>query len=518
MASRALVAALLLAAAATAAGAPEPYRCEARGGPPWREYRSAHFVADTDLAPADARQLVAQLEQLHALELQALVGEVVEIPGRLRVVALRDPRQFRELAGQEVRAYYRHAHGGPAVVLQSEGLRVAPEAVAHELAHHLSRFLFPRQPAWFSEGLAQFVETAATPRRAEEAAVGSHIARAGAGAAGGRWVGLAPEAMAKAVRATPLVPAHSLLAWSGRIDHAVPTRFHLSSWLLYHYLWNKRSGELSGYQRRLSDGESPAAAWLAAFPGYDPARPETLAGLDAELERYRRGGRFTSYQVPLPEVQVPVSERALGSAEVHVLLAGVRAGWPAPRAEAEALLAAELDEALREDPTNPIAIVQRARLGAGGPPPLAALRASVAARPGDGWAWFTLASQLRAPQEAKEREACYREAVALEPDAASAQNSLAWLLVESGRAREALPFANRAVDLAPWDPVIIDTLAVVAGELGQCPQALQLARRAVEALPPEGERTSAVRRHLEDFQRRCGSPPASSAAPVPEHP
>lgn len=351
--------------------------------------------------------------------------------------------------------------------------------------------------------------------------VGTHLARGDTGT-GGRWAGLMPRGIGATFRTLPLMPVRDLLNWNGRLEHAVPLRIPLSSWLLYHYLWNQRSRQFGDFQRRLSDGESPARAWRAAFPEYDPARPASLDPLDAELERYRRGGRFTAFEVALPAVDARSRARALAPAEVHLLIASARAGRSQPPvdAEAQALCRADVEEALREDPANPSALVEHARLlGSGSAAPqVAALRAAAAAHPDDWRAWLMLARQLRAPVEAKEREACCRKAAALEPDAASAQNDLAWLLVESGRAREALPFANRAVDLAPWSPIFLDTLAVVAGELGQCPQALQLAQRAVEALPPEGERTSSVRRHLDAFERRCGSPAAPSAAPVPERP
>lgn len=498
---------------ALAAAAPEAFRCEKRGGAAWREYRTEHFLLDTDLAPAEARQLAKELEELHALELQALLGEVVEIPGRLRVVALRDPRQFRDLAGEEYRAYYRRSRGGQTIVLHSEGMRVAPEAVAHELVHHLSSFLFPRQAAWFAEGLALFAETAAQARQAEFAKTGTHLARAGTDVAGGRWVGLAPAKMANAIRVRPLVPVRQLLAWNGAISHAMPDQFHLSSWLLYHYLWNKRSRELGEYQRHLGDGDSPATAWRAAFSEYDPERPETLRPLDAELERYRRGGRFTSYQVPLVATEVGVRERDLSSADLHLIIAGARWSWPEKAAEAKALLAAEVDEALGEDPGQPEALAMRAARERA--PAAAALRAATAARPDDWRAWYFLATQLTAPREAAEREASYRKAVALDPDAPAPHNDLAWVLVESGRAREALPFANRAVDLAPWDPAYLDTLATVALELGQCPQALQLTQRSVETA--EGGLATTLKRRQEQVQRRCAMP-ASSATPLPPRP
>lgn len=125
--TRTFVAVLLVALAVQAEAAPEAFRCEARGGRPWREYRTAHFLVDTDLSESDASQLVQRLEELHALELQAMLGEVVEIPGRLRVIAFRDPRQYRDLAGPDLEAFYSSALGEPAIVLYADGLQVKPE-------------------------------------------------------------------------------------------------------------------------------------------------------------------------------------------------------------------------------------------------------------------------------------------------------------------------------------------------------------------------------------------------------
>ena len=67
------------------------FRCSAKGGPEWREYRTKHFLVDTDLRRPTAEVLIRSLEKMHALELQALVGEQVEIPGRLRLIAFSSP-------------------------------------------------------------------------------------------------------------------------------------------------------------------------------------------------------------------------------------------------------------------------------------------------------------------------------------------------------------------------------------------------------------------------------------------
>src|SRR5258708_16793250 len=113
---------------------------------------------------------------LHAMELQALVGEAVEIPGHLRVVAFADPGDFRELAGSRyIGGYYLVTGFGPMIVIPVEGFEANREVVAHELAHYLSHFIFPLQPLWFAEGLAAFVETVAVPPQENGPQIGSHI-------------------------------------------------------------------------------------------------------------------------------------------------------------------------------------------------------------------------------------------------------------------------------------------------------------------------------------------------------
>src|SRR5436305_9369130 len=137
---RTLLACLVsLAAAPAFAG----FRCPAKGGTPWREYRSAHFVVDTDAGATDAQALVRELEHFHALLLKALVGEPVEIPGHVRVLAFAGQTDYAELAGdRNVAAYYmRGQFGEPTIVMPVRDAWKRPELVAHELAHHVSFFL-----------------------------------------------------------------------------------------------------------------------------------------------------------------------------------------------------------------------------------------------------------------------------------------------------------------------------------------------------------------------------------------
>ena len=463
----------------------------------WTEYRSTHFVVDTDDSADRAAHLIERLETLQVLDLKALVGGGVDIPGTLRVVALAHDVEFRDLDGADYAAWYLEEgrFGDPLIVLPMSLVDGAPETLAHELSHHLSRFLFPEQPAWFSEGLAEFTQTlAGRPQAAPDPALGSHLVRSHLAAR--HSAGLIPDGLKKWDSSIAPIPVRKLFAWTGPEDRDVFGLFHASSWLLYHWLWNQRGPQLSRFQKLLSDGEAPAAAWRKAFPEFDPDAPAasaTLDELDATLDRYRRELRFVSW--PLDGTgDGRFTARPLPAADAKLILLDVRWKWPAAPAARKALVEREMAEALREDPRNPVAAMYPI-LQANPKPDLQQLRDVVARAPEDWRGWLLLS---RAAGDA-EKEAALRRTVQLNPDNASAQNDLAWLLAISNRAHEALPIANRALDLAPWDASAVDTLAEIAVRLGQCPQALQLEARAMSM---SAARADALQRQAE-VKRRC---------------
>jgi tetratricopeptide (TPR) repeat protein len=494
-AALALALAPLPALAAAEAPAP-PAQCRKLTG--WFEDRSAHFHVSSDLSPAAARSLIRELEYLRALLIQALFGEQVEVPGHVRVVTFSSPSRFEDLGSKSGGYIHRDSFDEPTIVIPQDGLKVSPGVAAHEIAHLLSWHVFPRQANWFSEGLAMFVETVAYLPQQVAPPVGTRIVRTHQARAG-RWAGETPQSWAERLAQVRPVKAADLLSWRDQRDEASPDRLHLWSWVLYHYLWNQRSKQLSAYQARLGEGAAPAVAWQAAFPEYDPARPETLEPLDAALDKYIRTGQLGIYKVEA-EVAEPAVERSpLHSSDVHLLLLDERSLWSEPK-DRPALWRDEVDEALREDPAQPRAILLRANREKASP--LAGLRAAVQARPDDWRAWLLLGQALEGAEPSAEREAAYRRAVALAPENSIAHNNLAWLLSQSGRSRAALPLANRAVDLAPWSPSAIDTLAAVAADLGKCREAVVLEQRAVELVDPGPARAGYESRRAA-FEARC---------------
>ena len=478
-------AALLVAAALAGCATSRPaFRCEARGGPPWRVLYADHFVVVTDLDDADARALAEELEVLREAVATSLFQERHEPPVRASVVAFADRATFQSFAPAAAVGYYAYGESDPKIVLPGTLGWEQRRVLAHEIAHHVASYVLLRQPRWLSEGLATWAET---------------LGAAEGGA--GMVVGSVPRGRRLETRPRRL-PAGDLLAWGDEVPPDRLGAYYDAAWLLVHYLWSQHPASLREYERRLNGAEDPVQAFREVFPQWDPLRHGALDALDGELDQWARLGRFDARPVRADGV-VRFAERPLPPAEVHALRLLL---WPggAVREGDEAAWRAEAGEALAEDPAHPVVLRLLAEREGRDPLPLA--RASTAAHPADARAWTFLADALL-PDAVGEREAALRRAAELAPDGASTQAALARELLSQGRSGEAMPSARRAVQLAPFSSAILDVYGAVAADLGQCSQAILAARRALDVLPepappPERER---LRQRLATYEARCGS-------------
>jgi tetratricopeptide (TPR) repeat protein len=458
------------------------FRCPAHGGPAWRELASDHFVVRTDLPAREAASLVGRFERMRAAVAAALPG-ATPAPGRVEVIAFRTREEYAPFAPDGAEGYYLRSEGGPPRIVLSADLGEDQRVLlAHELTHHFLAGALLRQPRWFAEGLAVYMESL--------------------GDTGGRGlleIGAPSPARLGWARRWP-VPVKDVLAWDGTAEGRPALDYYAASWLLVHWLSHRRPDAFEDLQRRLAVGERPDGAWAAALPDLDPRREGALAALDAELARYAAG----ELERHRREVEIPVAvgyfERAVPAAEVHaVRLAlwghGPKKGVPALRAEVE--------EALEEDPAHPIALQYRAELDGADPVRLA--RASIAAHPDDPRAWTFLAHALQGKEARGEREAAYRRAVELAPGNAAALHNLAQDLLAQGRSGEALPVARKATQLAPWSPPLLDGYAAALADVGRCAEAIPVQERAIDVLPDRA--TDAARRafgeRLARYAQQC---------------
>jgi tetratricopeptide (TPR) repeat protein len=495
--------AILLVATAASAD-PKPFKCSAKGGSQWHEVRSAHFLVDTDATGGKLATLIRTLENYQAQEVGILVGGPADLPGRLRVVAFTSPSEYSDLAPTDAVGFYgRSVVYGPYIALPMVGFEADGEVVAHELAHYVSFFLFPAQPSWFSEGFAQWVQTIASNQTESRPALGSHIQR---GTRAEFAAGTVPTTLAWALASAPQVAGKDLLEWKGAEDTATHWRYHAWSWVLYHWLWNTRSKQFADYEQRLMNGEDPAAAWKAALPDLDPGDPAAMERLDGELLRYQRGGRYLSIRLNAKGDDAFQEVGPIAPADVHALMASI--GPSGSSSAPNARQSADLNEALAEDPLNPVALVMlhQARL----PTATAELRKAVAARPRDARAQFLLGHLLLQDLN-QDPVPSLKAAIALDPDHGRAHTELALALLRAGKTKETIPVANRAVDLSPWDPDAVESLAQAAAAVGKCKEAVALEKRELWLLNQPGQ-AERLRLRIAADEASCGA--AKPAAPA----
>lgn len=468
------------------AHAPE-LRCPAAGGPAWRQVESPHFVVQTDLPSKEARALAEEFERVHAVLQRVPFQNVPDTGQRIRVVSFGEDRHYEAFAPPGAGAYYLRSRAGfPTIVMPGLMSDFARATIAHELTHHLLARTFVRQPPWFAEGIATYMESIGATR---------------------------PWWNKPALGGVPLDHAerlHGFTTGAGSVLVAkrLDAQQYSVAWLVVHYLLNAHGARFTELQRRFARGDDPAVAWREVFPEWNPADAAGMASLDRALREYIEVGRYAYREVTLG-APPPTTERTLGSAEVHAIWLDLpRQGSRGPGAPS-GLFEAEVAEALAEDPSNVTALAARAFLAPGEAAALG--RRATEAHPTDPRAWLLLARSL---PPGPEREPAYRKAIEVGPEEADALNSFAWHLVMSEREGEAIPLAVRAVRVAPWNFAMLDTLAAALQGVGRCSEALVVQRRASDLLPegmPEQGREPILER-LQALEASCGN--AKGAAPV----
>lgn len=508
MAARArwVAGAVLLLAAAAWAG-------QASTG--WTEVKSTHVTLETDLNAQEARRAALAVERTRAALLAAAWAGAKLQPERIEVVVFASQPDFLRYFGPNVGGLFIHGRYPPTAFLYGPpdkwerrttlALNETTSVLKHELVHHLAAFIYRREPRWFAEGLAQYLETLRFVEDEKTAILGEVNLRA------------------LTYYNRSRVSVSDVLAWGGKFDAQDETKtagLYGTSWLLVHWLNNSHPEEFGRYQTLLAKGIDPDKAWKAVFPSL------TTSDLDAQLHQYADHGDYRYFVVPIPAFEAATQERALTSADVHALRASAALAGGLNVVNGKPQLAdarAELAAALADDPGNVRAL--QMQLGLVKPEERVGLgRRATQSHPDDGLAWLILAETLHdVPGSWDEQAQAYQKAMLLLPDNPTPFNNLAWMYLQKGRAQEALPLAVSAVRMAPGQSSMLDTLAGALAALGRCSEAVAIQTRAVDMLP---ERTHAADRaaytgRLAEFQTKCSvsqaapPPPASVSAPSP---
>lgn len=407
------------------------------GGPQWIQIESEHFVLQTDMDRDDAVSALEHAERL----LLGLVksgwpsGGVLHL--RLNLVIFASRSDYEHFGTAEFSGYHiSKALFEPLVVMPAPTRMEGFGTLAHELAHYVAYQSLQFQPAWLSEGLAVYYETARFDRK------------------GNFVIGGVPRALFGWLR-LGLIPTARLMSPDVDRRHA---RFYATSWLLTHYLLSKKETGFATYQQALARGDDHVAAWRAGFGALDHQE------LDRLLLHYAEDGIFDNFTLPPPGSAPIGSPAPMSSADVSALRALLYTNCIACADYPEGTVRANVDAALRGQPLHLRAsAVSLLHLRESSPTP-DELRPLTLAHPSAWLPWFLLAhAEIRSRTGAS--------------DAAGVSGPLA--AIDE-------PLA-RALELAPHQPHVLMSSAQRDVRLGQTSRGLSRAAKAVALQPTDAD-------------------------------
>jgi hypothetical protein len=379
----------------------------AQGGPAWHELTTQHFAIVTNLTLEEGTRLANELENARAVITKVAYGRDPPPQAKGRVLALRGDEYANYFDPGQAGVFIPHGWLEPVMVTNAGmGWSSNKETTArHELAHYLSHLYVDLQfqPRWFSEGVAEYLETYTHNMKTGEARVGR-----------------APQ-NARYADAKSLANYDQLWSFSGKHSHYL----YATSWVVIHYLINNRPAEFAKFERALASEQDAKQAWEQIFPDLRGAE------FDKTMRDYLFTFNFAEKKANVAPVVASVESRSLSEADVlglrgtlYYLSFGNRTRDEAHQAvirderENERLAQQSLDRALREDPDCLFAHLARWRYGTVLPESAAAARKALAKDEKYWLAWFWYYLVLaKSGAPASERSEALANASRLAPNA-----------------------------------------------------------------------------------------------------
>jgi hypothetical protein len=341
-----------------------------RGGPEWVELTSAHFTLWTNASATRGHAIVREMERRRDVVMRAMNHATSS--SSAFVIALRNTREVEVYTGRGFVGFAwseDNPTGVPGILMSADPQDLGI-VVTHELTHVVSFGIIRHQPRWLAEGIATYFESADLD-------------------ASSRFIELGRPSVARAnvLRRSRLRATADLLF--GCDGPCIDGVYYATSWALFSYLLNEHYDRLGQYLRRLDEMQHDrhAEVWTEVFPDLPPEK------LDIELASWLRIGEMRLPRIQVAVRDVPVTQRALGDADV--LAARGLLGVTSKRDVAA--IRADTDAALALDRTNLLARLIDAQLTDSIAPEVA--REVAAAHPGDWRAWRLVARALHGTRE-----------------------------------------------------------------------------------------------------------------------
>jgi tetratricopeptide (TPR) repeat protein len=219
----------------------------AKDEPKWIEVHSTHFSVITDAGEKRGREVALRMEQMRSVFGQLLLKDRLKMSVPITVIALKSDKQYGMVAPAKLSmATGFYVPGSDRVYIVLNLFEAEPwRAIAHPLAHYLLNYNYPPAQGWFDEGFAEYFGSIE---------IGKQVELGGDPELAPEWHEDAFDEM----RRDPSVPQSltqlvSSPVWLSMVDlftmkHDVSgtregthhTLFYAQSWMVVHYLVNKK--------------------------------------------------------------------------------------------------------------------------------------------------------------------------------------------------------------------------------------------------------------------------------------
>jgi hypothetical protein len=256
----------------------------------WRRVQTPHFALCTDLSADDALHAGRALEETRDALISAAWPKFRFPEGETVVFVLANGLDFERYFGHLIDGIFFHS-SPPTVFLYGSASRWELRRTAHkptnsvlrhEMAHDLASKVWPAQPRWFSEGLAQFLEAVYYSEDEKSVVLG----------------GVNEQAYVD-YRKVRRITVRDTLKWTQGVSSLAQTDavgLYGTSWFLFHWLYNTQPDAFGNYQDALATA-TPTTAFEKAFPKFDADKA------DKDLYEYMRHGQFQDLMLPLVSPQ-----------------------------------------------------------------------------------------------------------------------------------------------------------------------------------------------------------------------
>lgn len=299
-----------------------------RGGAPWRELRSTHFVLETDEDAATAREELAEMERSHGALAYVLRRPRPEVETPVEVVLFARRIDFAASTDQRnTDGYFQTAlaldtEPRPVIVVVSSELPgERRRLLQHELTHRMLHERFAIVPRWFDEGSAELYSSL---RVADGKIHLGAPAKFDFSERPNFWLARMEDDAEQEEVPLRLAPRLDQLLGASAADMTGYSSdrmeaFYAASWKLVHLLTSGASAPtraaFEAWKTDLDRGRDPKEAFSERFGD----RGATLN--EAYGAYLRKEVLVRNVLAAPPETPPDVQERVLGAAEVHLLWA-----------------------------------------------------------------------------------------------------------------------------------------------------------------------------------------------------